>query len=152
MLLYRMSTLCSLGLMSVVSSFRGAYWFFFCKQKTAYEMRISDWSSDVCSADLGDAGQPRARKAAAAHRLGQRRVGLHLALDLQLGIALREQLPRLAHLHRRRLVGRADMRVREEGDLRLEAAGDDLVGRQFHHNRKGLVWGKRMAGRVDLGG
>src|SRR3546814_5205798 len=43
--------------------------FFFFKQKTAYEMRISDWSSDVCSSDLdhlihaqpegahGDAGQ-----------------------------------------------------------------------------------------------
>src|SRR3546814_8961467 len=31
--------------------------FFFFKQKTAYEMRISDWSSDVCSSDLiGDAG------------------------------------------------------------------------------------------------
>src|SRR3546814_1084768 len=33
---------------------------FFCvcffKQKTAYEMRISDWSSDVCSSDLLDAG------------------------------------------------------------------------------------------------
>src|SRR3546814_12640365 len=32
------------------------YWlivfFFFFKQKTAYEMRISDWSSDVCSSDL----------------------------------------------------------------------------------------------------
>src|SRR3546814_16386113 len=27
-------------------------WFFFFKQKTAYEMRISDWSSDVCSSDL----------------------------------------------------------------------------------------------------
>src|SRR3546814_18127245 len=26
--------------------------FFFCKQKTAYDMRISDWSSDVCSSDL----------------------------------------------------------------------------------------------------
>src|SRR3546814_1903478 len=26
--------------------------FFFFKQKTAYEMRISDWSSDVCSSDL----------------------------------------------------------------------------------------------------
>src|SRR3546814_10057635 len=26
--------------------------FFFVKQKTAYEMRISDWSSDVCSSDL----------------------------------------------------------------------------------------------------
>src|SRR3546814_3845098 len=27
-------------------------YFFFVKQKTAYEMRISDWSSDVCSSDL----------------------------------------------------------------------------------------------------
>src|SRR3546814_5509150 len=26
--------------------------FYFCKQKTAYELRISDWSSDVCSSDL----------------------------------------------------------------------------------------------------
>src|SRR3546814_10880885 len=31
------------------------YVFFFFKQKTAYEMRISDWSSDVCSSDLLDA-------------------------------------------------------------------------------------------------
>src|SRR3546814_5569538 len=29
------------------------FYFFFCKQKTAYEVRISDWSSDVCSSDLG---------------------------------------------------------------------------------------------------
>src|SRR3546814_8512673 len=28
------------------------YFFFFCKHKTSYEMRISDWSSDVCSSDL----------------------------------------------------------------------------------------------------
>src|SRR3546814_9721734 len=34
--------------MSLVSVF----FFFFFKQKTAYEMRISDWSSDVCSSDL----------------------------------------------------------------------------------------------------
>src|SRR3546814_2906125 len=31
--------------------------FFFFKQKTAYEMRISDWSSDVCSSDLAAAIQ-----------------------------------------------------------------------------------------------
>src|SRR3546814_9437993 len=31
---------------------------FFFKQKTAYEMRISDWSSDVCSSDLIDAKRP----------------------------------------------------------------------------------------------
>src|SRR3546814_16660184 len=29
-----------------------AWFIFFFKQKTAYEMRISDWSSDVCSSDL----------------------------------------------------------------------------------------------------
>src|SRR3546814_11160966 len=34
--------------------------FFFFKQKTAYEMRISDWSSDVCSSDLaGDTARRR---------------------------------------------------------------------------------------------
>src|SRR3546814_3957388 len=32
--------------------------FFFFKQKTAYEMRISDWSSDVCSSDLAAAAGP----------------------------------------------------------------------------------------------
>src|SRR3546814_3318593 len=33
---------------------------FFVKQKTAYEMRISDWSSDVCSSDLQDRDVPGA--------------------------------------------------------------------------------------------
>src|SRR3546814_16801327 len=32
------------------------HFFFFFKQKTAYEMRISDWSSDVCSSDLQRGG------------------------------------------------------------------------------------------------
>src|SRR3546814_6803241 len=35
-----------------MSAVSGCYAFFFVKQKTAYEMRISDWSSDVCSSDL----------------------------------------------------------------------------------------------------
>src|SRR3546814_19487865 len=35
------------------------FMFFFFKQKTAYEMRISDWSSDVCSSDLPS---PRTRR------------------------------------------------------------------------------------------
>src|SRR3546814_1501518 len=35
--------------------------FFFFKQKTAYEMRISDWSSDVCSSDLLYLWWPRGR-------------------------------------------------------------------------------------------
>src|SRR3546814_16738026 len=35
-----------------MSRCRGASVFFFFKQETAYDMRISDWSSDVCSSDL----------------------------------------------------------------------------------------------------
>src|SRR3546814_10702977 len=57
--------------------------FFFFKQKTAYEMRISDWSSDVCSSDL----RPRFT----APRAGVARLGAdparsarhHRAADLQ---------------------------------------------------------------------
>src|SRR3546814_8382969 len=51
--------------------------FFFCfcfvKQKTAYEMRISDWSSDVCSSDL-DVGtaDAEAGRLALVHRWGPR--------------------------------------------------------------------------------
>src|SRR3546814_3797093 len=55
--------------------------FFFFKQKTAYEMRISDWSSDVCSSDLVldarnriEFEQPR--------DIGNDRLGRHLGVDL----------------------------------------------------------------------
>src|SRR3546814_5465283 len=36
----------------IFTTYLSFIWFFFFKQKTAYEMRISDWSSDVCSSDL----------------------------------------------------------------------------------------------------
>src|SRR3546814_5072879 len=45
--------------------------FFFFKQKTAYEMRISDWSSDVCSSDLV-AGAHRGLAAGRVHGGGGR--------------------------------------------------------------------------------
>src|SRR3546814_19742476 len=49
---------------------------FFCKQKTAYELRISDWSSDVCSSDLLLSEFPQKAideaEAAAAAPLGSR--------------------------------------------------------------------------------
>src|SRR3546814_6193827 len=44
--------------------------FFFFKQKTAYEMRISDWSSDVCSSDLLDQHVVDAELDAAAFEAG----------------------------------------------------------------------------------
>src|SRR3546814_6741171 len=47
--------------------------FLFCfKQKTAYEMRISDWSSDVCSSDLmGRMGQSSRRARCRCHQKTQ---------------------------------------------------------------------------------
>src|SRR3546814_4413056 len=46
---------CALYVFCVVVSLRFfSFIFFFFKQKTAYEMRISDWSSDVCSSDLSE--------------------------------------------------------------------------------------------------
>src|SRR3546814_10280770 len=50
---------------------RDCFYFFFFKQKTAYEMRISDWSSDVCSSDLRSRVRLRRRPAgsSAAGRL-----------------------------------------------------------------------------------
>src|SRR3546814_2417444 len=49
--------------------------FFFFKQKTAYEMRISDWSSDVCSSDLAGACPAGLGAVALARRLAHRRHG-----------------------------------------------------------------------------
>src|SRR3546814_4550770 len=40
------------GYIGILVEFIYCRLFFFFKQKTAYEMRISDWSSDVCSSDL----------------------------------------------------------------------------------------------------
>src|SRR3546814_6673471 len=44
--------------------------FFFFKQKTAYEMRISDWSSDVCSSDLVQHDQVACDKLAGLFEFG----------------------------------------------------------------------------------
>src|SRR3546814_17044220 len=62
--------------------------FFFFKQKTAYEMRISDWSSDVCSSDLCRHGQLQAGEAAA------RSADIHLAAERR--HAVRVVIPAIA--------------------------------------------------------
>src|SRR3546814_10826783 len=73
--------------------------FFFFKQKTAYEMRISDWSSDVCSSDLAD---PLALLT---------RVEVH-ASSLQLLMPVRLLAPVRAGLGEGEQIGRASCRER----------------------------------------
>src|SRR3546814_20844081 len=50
--------------------------FFFFKQKTAYEMRISDWSSDVCSSDLQRQPAITSHELAQGHAAAEAAVGL----------------------------------------------------------------------------
>src|SRR3546814_12835544 len=112
---------------------------FFFKQKTAYGMRISDWSSDVCSSDL-----PRYRRPGAGQERGRRRA-------------------------RRRYRGRRGVpgRGRDDG-LSLDHAafgdrharrGRPVAGRPggarrgpYPRDRKSLVEGKGVSVRVAIGG
>src|SRR3546814_3068250 len=64
-------------LVMALCKFLCVFFFFFFKQKTAYEMRISDWSSDVCSSDLRRGRRavvdPRRQPADASHDRAVRR-------------------------------------------------------------------------------
>src|SRR3546814_3809236 len=64
------------------------YTCFFFKQKTAYEMRISDWSSDVCSSDLPDlfACGGGVRNAFLMRRLAARLPKIHVRDTSALGV------------------------------------------------------------------
>src|SRR3546814_1152571 len=68
--------------------------FFFFKQKTAYEMRISDWSSDVCSSDLQGAlsikghMMSRSTSQVAAHCLAVTNHGLALQRNAPMAIPI----------------------------------------------------------------
>src|SRR3546814_5712662 len=66
--------------------------FFFFKQKTAYEMRISDWSSDVCSSDLAGGnhmayGFQRRTFKSARNAVIAARVARHFGADFEYLIA-----------------------------------------------------------------
>src|SRR3546814_17233660 len=99
--------------------------FFFFKQKTAYEMRISDWSSDVCSSDLY-------RDTPSAHiPVVQHNVRWIMRHTLVAAFAT------LTDANRTR------------GDLMSRG----IAREQIHAiDRKSVVWGKSVSVRVDLGG
>src|SRR3546814_13567881 len=101
--------------------------FFFFKQKAAYEMRISDWISDVCSSDL--------RRDAAAGGAGEQGNGeRRLRDEFDAGRAIRAPPVHWP-------VRDAGSKGRH-GRLRREAAGD----------RKSVVQGTSVSVRGDIGG
>src|SRR3546814_2449720 len=96
---------------------------FFFKQKTAYEMRISDWSSDVCSSDLAGLDPVEDERVA----LGFRHPDIGLGVDFEIDRAALAKF------------------VADDIAGALPAA---LVG----EDRKSVVSGKSVSVRVDLGG
>src|SRR3546814_15906295 len=105
---------------------------FFCKQKTAYELRISDWSSDVCSSDLG-------------HFLAVAVLGVIGDRIIMIVIGVVQPA-----------IGQVDVvgRVRQEFQPRIFARQvDEGVGIAARRpDRKSVVWGKSVSVCVDLGG
>src|SRR3546814_2713119 len=84
-------------------------YFFFFKQKTAYEMRISDWSSDVCSSDLRVA-EGYGPNAAAMRRLAAE--GARLLVTVDCGTTAHEPLAAAAEAGLDVEIGRASCRER----------------------------------------
>src|SRR3546814_16466446 len=126
--------------------------FFFFKQKTAYEMRISDWSSDVCSSDLfhgGDQGQYLALfESRRGQQIGQLRAALgqgaglverhHLGgAQLLQGVALAEQDTDLGAA-----AGAGHGRGRGSQAPGAGAGNDPTGHRVDHGNRKSVGRGK----------
>src|SRR3546814_19973554 len=103
--------------------------FFFFKQKTAYEMRISDWSSDVCSSDL--------QLICDLLRL-QRTLGA-LAPPDNVGERRRVVVDILDHLRLDRHGMTESVHARIEAGARIERSGERRVG-------------KECVVRLDLGG
>src|SRR3546814_5255829 len=106
--------------------------FFFFKQKTAYEMRISDWSSDVCSSDL-----PGERRMA---EHGGRHAGIVDRARIVPEQRIGKGMP-LPDRHRRQLHPVGDVAHRIDA-LATGAAID----------RKSVAVGKSVSVRVDFGG
>src|SRR3546814_10758474 len=116
--------------------------FFFVKQKTAYEMRISDWSSDVCSSDLAlVAAEAAARQVARRYQARARRAAGHGDGVRRRGVVVVDDEFAAGE-------GRCCRRCR--GDLRLGTGGGQAVPRGFeegiHRAQGALLRGTTLRG------
>src|SRR3546814_17571159 len=123
----------------------------FCKQKTAYEMRISDWSSDVCSSDLR--GAECGFYWFSEEEGGYWRIVRLVRSGLTLSIAAQR-------LHRRTPLPGSLMGTRSPHRSPNRRAADRRAGcrragrraRPPVPDRKSVGWGKSVSVRVDFGG
>src|SRR3546814_11118661 len=132
----------------------GLVWcMFFFKQKTAYEMRISDWSSDVCSSDLAATG-------AASSPIPTASSSPILVPLIRPPPTFVAGPPGPSSIDHQIIAGAPRAAVRQFnaialGEHRGTAAIAALRGAPVAHQlaaRKRVVWGKRVSVRVALGG
>src|SRR3546814_21154079 len=133
-------------------------YFFFFKQKTAYEMRISDWSSDVCSSDLaqgvgyhqqggadvGGDGAPEGRKAGEGEdhedRLDAKRENDVLTNDAQGSLGMTDEPGQFREIvGHQRDVGRLDACI-AAGRAHDDAEPRPRHGRRLVSSEESRVW------------
>src|SRR3546814_18424903 len=114
--------------------------FFFFKQKTAYEMRISDWSSDVCSSDLPVSSSSSVEPGAACDSIIVRieRVRLVAAVPFQKSCSANAN------------AGTSMLGLEPRTSLTVRTPAGST--RPMRPERKSVELGKRGSVRVDLGG
>src|SRR3546814_19805604 len=118
----------------------------FCKQKTAYDMRISDWSSDVCSSDLFAEPPDRRLVGRVVAVIETPEPAEAAAVEkLELGLRVRQRVERLQHQHlehhhrvQRRPAALAAVRSLQR---RLQDGPEQV---EVDHDRKRVVWGERV--------
>src|SRR3546814_2770810 len=111
------------------------FFFFFFKQKTAYEMRISDWSSDVCSSDL-DLKLYRIPEPVTVAANSQRQVALLERSDVPIVIVYRQDV---GSEGREGATPVVTARNSERGGLGLPLPSGEVALFQIHKGRRVLV-------------
>src|SRR3546814_9516043 len=125
---------CVVCRMFLLSFCCGFVYFFFFKQKTAYEMRISDWSSDVCSSDLArEAVHRRPDLGRGVERVG---AGALQYLQRDRGFAVEQRTQRI-------IIGA----YFDPGDL--TEPGELAVGTSLDDNRSKFFLGRKAALHVE---
>src|SRR3546814_7719043 len=109
--------------------------FFFFKQKTAYELRISDWSSDVCSSDLVDEVAGAGCRMFVVHARNAWLKGLSPKENREVpplrydwAYALKRERPELA------VIVNGGIATQEEATAHLDHADGAMLGRAAYHD------------------
>src|SRR3546814_15994758 len=117
---------------------------FFFKQKTAYERRISDWSSDVCSSDLDEVARYLFRRVVSWGRSSNVFLANGARLYLDVGSHPEYATPECDDL--------VDLVTHDKAGERIL---EQLVGSAEHRlreERTSVVWGRSVSFLVALGG